>query len=355
MANVQHFDSDGATQITQQNWADAFSGQIQTPKKFGVRNISDRPLGGVAVTIEIQQAVPGNDGHLQLRLADEAATLPGPWGVSAVAQSGTGSFVLGGTKGYRVTSVSAIGESTSAMEATVALPSTGSVVALSWIQVVGAVGYRVYRTDVPGTYGSTSFLTVIGSGAQISMVDGGGPLATGSPAADNRTAGWLTTLVLSAPGAGGVWGATGTRFYRVAAVDATGAIIAASLEASVNVDNTTKTVTISWVAGPFGTAAYRVYRTVLAGSYISPALIATVSAPGTNFVDIGSAATPGQLVASPSYGLPPATASFVTNPLIPGSSLAINQTVFYWVNRVVPLATPEAGNPRQAFVVIKEA
>lgn len=354
MANVQHFDSNGATVITQQNWAAAFSGKNQMPKKFGVKNISDRVLGEAGVTIEIVQASPGNDGHLQLRLAPDTATLPSPHGVTAVRASGTGSFAIGGTKGYEVASLSAIGEAPPAMEATVALNATSDVVTLSWSQITSAIGYRVYRTDTPGVYGSTSLLTIIGSGAQVSMQDGGGPTVFGSPAADNRTAGWLTSLLLSAPGAGGVWGSTGLRFYRVAAVDSTGVIIAASLEASVNIDVVTKTVTVSWVTVP-DAATYRVFRSILSGSFISPALVATVSAPTVNFVDTGLAPTAGQLVAAASYGVPPAASGFGTAPLTPGSSVPINKTIYYWVNRVVPLATPESGNPRLALVTLKEA
>lgn len=352
--NVQHLDSDGATVLTQQVWPDAFSGQTQMPKKFAFRSVGDRPLGGAGVTVEILPAVEGGDGHPMLRLAADAATLPGPWGLTATAQAGTGSFATGGTKGYKVTSLSAIGESTAAMEATVALGGTSNVVVLAWTQVSGAVGYRAYRTNTPGTYGGSSRLTQIDSGAVTSLTDGGGPLTSGSPPADNRTAGWLTSLELSGAGAGGAWGSTGTRFYRVAAVDSTGTIIAAALEASVNVNDVTKVVTVRWVAVP-GAATYRVYRSTTSNVYVSPALAATVTAPTLTYVDAGAAATAGQLTAVASYGTPPAAASFGTAALAPGTSIAINQTVHYWANRVVPLATPEAGNPRLALVVVKEA
>lgn len=352
--NVQHIDSDGATVITQQVWPDAFAGETQMPKKFAFRNVGDRVVGGAGVTVGILPAVEGGDGHTMLRLAADPATLPGPWGLTATAQAGTGSFASGGTKGYRVTALSAIDESTAAMEATVSLGGTSNVVALAWVQVPGAVGYRVYRTDTPGTYGGSSRLTQIDAGAVVSLTDGGGALGSGSPPSDNRTAGWLTKLELSGAGAGGAWGSTGTRYYRVAAVNSAGVVIAAALEASVNVDVVTKVVTVTWAAVP-GAATYRVYRSNTSGVYVSPALVATVTAPTVTYVDTGTAPAAGQLTATPSYGVPPAATGFGTAALTPGTSLAINQTVHYWVNRVVPLATPEAGNPRLALVVVKEA
>jgi hypothetical protein len=352
-ANVSHLDADGATVITQQDWPDAIAGATQTPKKFGFKNVGDRALGGAGVTVEIQASADTNDGNTELRQVMDTATLPGPWGVTATAAAGTGSFASGGTKGYRLTSLSALGESASAMEATVALGAVSNVVTIAWTQVPMATGYRVYRTDTPGTYGGSSRLTEISSGAQVSMADGGGPTVSGSPPADNRTAGWLTTLALSAPAAGGAWGTIGTRYWRVTALDSTGTILAASLENSVNVDNVTKTVTVSWTAIP-GAATYKVYRSTASAIYTTPALVATITAPTVSYIDTGTATVAGQLTASASYGTPPAAGSFGTAALVAGTSVAINQTVFYWVNRVVPAATPEAGNPRLALTVVKE-
>jgi hypothetical protein len=348
----QYLDSDGATVITEENWPTALAGQNQMPKKLAFKNTGDAPLGVTSITVGILQ-VGTNDGDDQLRHVADTATLPGPWGVTAAAQAGTGSFATGGTKGYKVTALSAIGESAAAMEATVALPGTSSVVLLSWQAVPAATGYRAYRTDTAGIYGGTSRLVQVGSGT-TSLNDGGGALTAGSPPADNRTAGWLTTLVLSGAGAGGVWGSTGVRYYRVAALDATGVVIAASLEASVTVDVTTKTVTVSWAAVP-DAATYKVYRSTVSGTYTSPALVATVTAPTVSYVDTGTAPVAGQLVAAASYGAPPAAASFGSSPFVAGTSLAINQTVFFWINRVVPLATPAQGNPRLALTEIKEA
>ncbi len=102
-----------------------------------------------------------------------------------------------------------------------------------------------------------------------------------------------------------------------------------------------------------GAALYGVYRSNLTGSYPSPALVGTTT--GLSLDDLGNATLAGFLTATPSYGIPPASGAFGTAALVTGSTIAINQQVFYWVNRVVPVSTPEAGNVRVASINIKES
>ncbi len=156
---------------------------------------------------------------------------------------------------------------------------------------------------------------------------------------------------LSGAGAGGVWGTTGIRYYVLTAYNATGETIR-SAEVNVNVDDATKKVTISWtpVAGATG---YKLFRSTAAGSYGATSLRANIAGGSSNqYVDDGgnlSAGTPPSTNttggAAPNYGTPP---TLGTSPLtIP--SLAIGQEWFYWVNRVVPGGTSDAGNPRQSL------
>ncbi len=346
-ASVKHLSADGITQITVFNWPDAFAGINQTPGKFTFQSTSDRPLANVQIAIGV---VGQSDGFQQLRTVLETATVSAPYGFAGVASSTQqgGSWVQIGTRGFRLSATNALGETGPSSEITVNIGDTSQLALLSWTQTPGATGYRLYRTETPGTYGSTALRAIIGSGAIVSFNDTGAALSAGQLPTDNRTAGWLTTLVLSGAGAGGVWPSTGPRYYRVTAKDATGAIIAASLENSVNVDVVTKKVTVSWVAVS-GATSYDVFRSESQGSYPSPSLRANVLT--TSFEDLGGATSAGSLTLAASYGIPPAV--FGSGPIAVGA-VAIGQQVFYWVNRVVPGATPEAGNPRVANILIKE-
>lgn len=165
---------------------------------------------------------------------------------------------------------------------------------------------------------------------------------------DTLSAPFGLTATLSAPGSGGVWPSTGLRYYRITAVNATGETVG-SAEVSVNVDDVTKTVQLSWTIVT-GATGYKVYRTTVQGNYASPALRATISSGSTtSFVDDGSAVGAGSLPAenttggpAPDFGSPPplGTADVVFG------NLAVGEQAFYWVNWVIPSATPEAGNPR---------
>ena len=154
---------------------------------------------------------------------------------------------------------------------------------------------------------------------------------------------------------GGTWGATGTRYWRITATNATGET-AGSLEASFNVTDTAKKVTLTWAAVA-GATGYKVYRSATSGVYTTPALRATLGAV-TTYDDDGSAVGAGALPsanttggAAPDYGTPPS--GWGVGPLAVGT-LAIGRQWFYWANRVVPGGTPEAGNDRISDRVFTE-
>lgn len=346
---IKHLSEDGATQITQKVWPDAFAGINQMSRKFAFENIGDRQLNGVSVSLA---PVGVSDGSLEMRLAldTQAPTLSTPYAVTLVlsAPGAGGVWASTGVRGYKITALNALGETIASVEATINVDVTTKTVTVSWTTIPGATSYKVYRTDTPGTYVSPALRA---NPAAPPFIDTGAAVGAGAPPTVNTTAGWFTTLVLSGAGAGGVWSGTGNQFYRVAALDSTGALLATSIEATVNVDDTTKTVTVSWVAVP-GAASYNVYRSTVSGVYTSPALRANVVA--SPFVDVGGAVTAGTLTEAPSYGIPPATGSFGTSALAIGA-VPINQQIFYWVNRVVPAATPETGNPRVGGVKVKES
>ena len=242
-ASARNLDSDGATTITLENWADAFAGVTQTPKKFGVENTGTRKLGA-PFTTGLEEAIIQvglNDGSSELRIGLDTATLSQPWAMTAVV----------------------------------------------------------------------------------------GP-------------------------AGGAWGVTGTRGWKVTAVNATGETIQ-SFEVTFNPVDVTKKVTLGW-ANPAGTTRNRIYRTGTPGTYVTPSLRADILA-ATTFDDDGGALSAGAPPASnttggagPAFGTPPALG---TAP-VPFTSLEIAQQAFYWVNRVIPGATTEDGNPRTAITRLRE-
>jgi hypothetical protein len=157
--------------------------------------------------------------------------------------------------------------------------------------------------------------------------------------------------VLSAAGAGGVFGATGVYEYLVTAFNATGET-QASVPVSVNVDVTTKKVTLTWQQSP-NAAGYYIYRTATPGTYGASTRRATInSGSSTTYVDDGAACAAGTPATenttaggAPNYGTPP---SLGAGPLNLGV-LKIGQWACYWANRVIPAGTSEAGNPRQSL------
>lgn len=350
-AIIQFFDSDGVTGITTKALPDALAGAVQRPVKLGFISLSDRTLLNIQ---ELIQAIVGNDGFGMVQIAADPVTLSSPWGLAASLSGAGAGGVWGstGVRGYKITALSAIGESGPSSEVTINVDTTTKKVTLTWTQVPGATGYKIYRTDTPGTYGATTLRTTIGSGATVTFVDDGSATTPGTPPTQNTTAGWLVTPVLSAPGAGGIWPATGPQFWRVVAYDATGAEIANTLEATLTVDNTTKTVALSWPAVA-AAASFKVFRSTVSGSYPSPNLIATLGAGSTNFTDTGATPTAGALTTTPSFGIPPTTFQLGSLPILVGN-VAIGQAEFIWIQLVVPSGTPEVGNPRLALLTVKE-
>jgi len=165
------------------------------------------------------------------------------------------------------------------------------------------------------------------------------------------------TLALSGAGAGGVFAATGIHYYLVAAYNATGETPGAT-EVSVNVDVTTKKVTISWTPVT-GATGYKVFRSTSPGVYGASSLRANVAGGGSNqYIDDGGSLSAGTPVtanttggAAPNYGTAP---SLTAGPITIGN-VAIGQEYFYWANRVVAGGTAETGNPRLSLREFRES
>jgi len=348
--SVKYLDRDGALTITSKSWVDAFAGRNQVSIKFGIENTGDRALGsspGPAAGFELQiTEVEGNDGSTFLRHALDSATVGTPYTVEAeLLDDSLGAFAATGNYFYRVTATNALGETIGSVEIVINVEAVDNRVLLTWVQPTGATGYRVWRSTTSGTYGPTALLTTIAGGGTVTYTDDGDATVSGTIPTTNTTAGWNLSAVLGVTADGGVWTGTGIRYWRIVAIDATGVEMANSFEAFVNVDDVTKRVTLSWTAVP-GADTYRIYRSTSSGSYIS-ALRASI-APAVSYIDNGGAVTAGDLTTEPSYGIPPASGSFVQAALVL-AVLRFGEQRFFWVNRVVPGATSEAGNRRLAL------
>lgn len=354
-ASIQYLDSDGATVITAENLGQLFAGLEQTPKKWGFISTSTRDL--LALIIAIGQ-VGTNDGAGQMRTALDSnsvtPTLSTPYGFSASVGGASGSFAGAGTYGYKISATVSGRETNGSPEITAIVDLITRRVTLTWTQTPGATGYRLYRTPTPGTYGASTLLAVIGSGATTSYNDDGAATSSGTPALTNTTGGWLPTASLSAPAAGGVWLGTGLQYYRVVAYTADATELANSLEVSINVDNVTKKVTVSWPAVAEADS-FKLFRSTVSGSYPSPSLRTTLVSGSTSFVDDGSATTTGALTTSPSYGIPPTASFFTAADKSAPTPFQPTREMFLWMQPDIPAGTPEVGNPRQCTLDVTES
>lgn len=124
-----------------------------------------------------------------------AAALPAPSSFAAVLASG-GSLTVSTTYYYVITATNANGETTRSSEVSVTPTSGNQTADLTWSADAGATGYKIYRSTTSGSYGASSLLTTIGSGATVSYNDTGGALSAGSPPSVNTT-GAITTIDLT--------------------------------------------------------------------------------------------------------------------------------------------------------------
>lgn len=350
MPTVKYLDRDGATQLPATfDLGHAVAGHNQTPRKQTLESIAARVLGASPFNgSELRRLASGTNGGIdQFRIGLDTATLSAPYGVAAVLGPPADGGVWGAISNvfYRITAQNADGETIGSVEVVVNVDVVTKRVTLTWTQVTGASGYQVWRSTSSGVYGPTALRTTIVGGAVVSFIDNGTAPGAGTIPTVNTTGGWKLGASLGAPADGGVWGGTGARFWRVVALDATGVELAATLEATVNVDVVTKRVTLTWAAVS-GATAYKVYRSTVSETYAA-ALRVTLGAV-TTFIDDGTATAPGDHSTGPSYGIPPALGTAALSL----GEIPIGKQIFFWVNRVIPAPAP--GEDLIAFVKFVE-
>lgn len=197
MASVKHYSADGATQALSQDFGTLVSDVVEVDsarRKYAVENVADRILGaspftGLILTIE---PVGTNDGWtMYFTATDPNGTLSKPWGPTDDAPDVTVGGVYGawgstGTKGCVVTAINATGETTPSGERSFVIGATDQIATVDWEQVPGATSYRVYFTNTPGDYSSSTVVVVPGSTTTVDL-DGTG--SVGSPPSTNTTGG----------------------------------------------------------------------------------------------------------------------------------------------------------------------
>ncbi len=184
----KHEQADGISQLLSQVWPDAYAGVAQTAKKFAVENVGDRTANNVSCSI-VQVGL--NDGYGQLRIAADTATISKPWNLVATrgAAGDGGIWEQTGQYFWVITAYNATGETIASFEATVNVDVTTKRVTLTWTQVTGASGYKVYRSMVSGSYVTPCLVATVAGGATTNYIDGGGSLSAGAPPAVNTTGG----------------------------------------------------------------------------------------------------------------------------------------------------------------------
>lgn len=189
-AAYKHLDNDGVTQISAgYTWADAIAGVAHTARKFCVQNAGDRILGsGGGLQLKITQ-VDSGDGSSMFRIALDTATISIPYNVAVVVGGTGGIWGATGTYYYVITSINATGETGPSAEVSATISDTTKKATLTWTQVTGATGYKIYRSTVSGTYTTPALRTTIGSGATVTFEDDGSAVGAGAVPSANTTGG----------------------------------------------------------------------------------------------------------------------------------------------------------------------
>ena len=158
---------------TQQNFKAAFLGVAQQGHTAGTAGI-------IAVDISASSLY--------------TITVPGlnPPVMGATSTATTGGTLAAGTYFYKVTTLTAAGESTPSTEVSQATTGSTSTVTINWTAVTNATGYKIYRGTATGA--ENKLITTIGSGSTVTFIDTGGAGTTATLPSTN------TALPASTPG-----------------------------------------------------------------------------------------------------------------------------------------------------------
>ena len=210
--------------------------------------------------------------------ANTAAVLA-PSGLGG-APSTTGGTFAAGTYYWTVTATTANGETVASNEITATLTGSTSSNVLTWTQVTGATGYKVYRGTVSGQ--ENKLITTIGSGSTVTYTDTGTAGATGFPPTTNTATIPAPTTLAGTPSTAGGTLAANTYWWVVTATTAAGETVASN-EITATLTGATSSNALTWAADT-GATGYNIYRGTAAGGENALAGTSTTNA----FTDTGA-------------------------------------------------------------------
>ncbi len=110
--------------------------------------------------------------------------------VQAAASASSGGTLVDTTPYYWViTATNALGETLKSNQQTLTIAAPNQTANLSWAAVVGATGYKVYRSTTTNVYTPTALRATISSGSTLTYVDNGGALSAGATPGSNTATG----------------------------------------------------------------------------------------------------------------------------------------------------------------------
>ena len=171
-----------------------------------------------------------------------SAVLSAP-GQSAPATTPTGGTLASGTYYYKITAITASGETTGSNEQSIVVPNTTATntVTVNWAAVAGSTGFKVYRGTAAGA--ENRLVTTVGN--VLTATDTGAATTAGGPPATNSTG---TTQGVANPAAGP------TSAEITNSVDLTGFVISITAQTTGNTvpTPTLKTKFETSIQGTFG-------------------------------------------------------------------------------------------------------
>jgi len=214
-ANIRYRAADGAT-ILAGSTKDlgqvvaSPSAEVDTTSiKVTVENVGDRVVGVspfASVVLRREQIGSGDGYTFGFSATDPNGTISKAWGAGVdgggvlngaplAADAGADPYAdwapSGGAGVYGVVIVAknSTGKTIASVEVSFNVSDTGHLWQYTWVQTPGATGYEVHRTPTPGTYGASTLVAVIGSGATVTYLDDGDAPTTGTPPLVNTTGG----------------------------------------------------------------------------------------------------------------------------------------------------------------------
>ncbi|HEV3344305.1 MAG TPA: hypothetical protein VG125_28275, partial [Pirellulales bacterium] len=317
-------------------------------------NVAWEPLAGATGYRIYRGTAPGQENTLvgvtdgnTLSLSDPGAlNAPGsgpggPIGVQITAVAG-GNLAALTTYFYKITALTLTGETSASAEVSAKTTLGQQTLSLTWNPVVGALGYRLYRSTASGQ--ETLIATITGAITQFQDAGTAAP-----PLLDNTQLATTPSLLGAIATTGGSLQPPpllgGAYYYVVTAIDAQGETVPDFNTEGVvtSIGNVFNEVVLNWTSVK-GATGYKVYRGTAAG--LEDTLIALVGPNTLTFRDIGA----------PTFATPPTSNTTgmpapIQTPIgatIAGGNLAPNTTYYYVVTAVNGNGETLTSNERSA-------